>query len=65
MKVLSENEERLQDRIDLRVLARVATSADWLVAEQAVRTIRARGFHRGRALVTRLRRWRRMLSAAP
>jgi hypothetical protein len=62
LKVLSESEARLQDRIDLRLLARVATPADWAMAEAAVRLIRSRGFHRGRALSTRLRRWRRAAS---
>lgn len=59
LKVLSESDERLQDRIDLGMLATVATEQDWRVAEDAVRLIRERGFHRGRALVRRLRRWRR------
>jgi hypothetical protein len=58
LKVLSESEERLQDRIDLRGLAAVATAEDWSTAEAAVRLIRARGYHRGRALRKRLRRWR-------
>ena len=58
LKVLSESDERLQDRIDLKVLAAVATQADWSTAEAAVRLIRARGYHRGRALRKRLRRWR-------
>jgi len=61
LKVLSESEERPQDRIDLRALAGAATADDWRAAEAAVRLIRARGFHRGRALVSRLRRWRRAL----
>lgn len=59
LKVLSESDRRLQDRIDLGVLARVASPTDWLLAEEAVRTIRSLGYHRGRALLTRLRRWKR------
>jgi hypothetical protein len=58
LKVLSESERRLQDRIDIQELAKVATAVDWATAQAMVRLIKARGFHRGRALVTRLRRWR-------
>jgi hypothetical protein len=63
LKVLSESERRLQDRIDIQELAKVATAEDWHTAEAMVRLIKERGFHRGRALLTRLRRWRR--SARP
>lgn len=59
LKVLSESEKRLQDRIDIQELAKVATDEDWRTAEAMVRLIKERGFHRGRALLTRLRRWRR------
>lgn len=59
LKVLSESARRLQDRIDIQELAKVATAEDWHVAEAMVSLIKARGFHRGRALLTRLRRWRR------
>ncbi len=59
LKVLSESEKRLQDRIDIQQLAKVASDEDWRTAEAMVRLIKDRGFHRGRALVTRLRRWRR------
>ncbi len=58
LKVLSESEERLQDRIDLKLLAKAASGEDCATAEQAVRLIRARGFNRGRALLRRLRSWR-------
>jgi hypothetical protein len=58
LKVLSESDQRLQDRIDLKLLSGVATSEDWSNAEAAVRLIRSRGFHRGRALRRRLRQWR-------
>jgi hypothetical protein len=58
LKVLSESDRRLQDRIDLQHLARIATPDDWSTALQAVRLIRERQCHRGRALQTRLRRWR-------
>jgi hypothetical protein len=59
LKVLSESERRLQDRIDIQQLATIATDEDWRTAEAMVRLIKERGFHRGRALLTRLRRWRR------
>ena len=59
LKVLSESERRLQDRIDIQELAKIADAQDWRTAETMVRLIKTRGFHRGRALVTRLRRWRR------
>jgi hypothetical protein len=59
LKVLSESEKRLQDRIDIQELAKVASEKDWKTADAMVRLIKARGFHRGRALVTRLRRFRR------
>jgi hypothetical protein len=57
LKVLSESDARLQDRIDLQALSRTAKRADWVTAERTARLIRARGYHRGRALVRRLRRW--------
>lgn len=63
LKVLSESERRLQDRIDIQELAKIATDEDWQTAEAAVRLIKERGFHRGRALVTRLRKWRRRARA--
>lgn len=59
LKTLSESEKRLQDRIDIQELAKVATLEDWETADAMVRLIKQRGFHRGRALVTRLRRFRR------
>lgn len=59
LKVLSESEKRLQDRIDIQELAKVAGEDDWQTADAMVRLIKQRGFHRGRALVTRLRHWRR------
>lgn len=57
LKVLAESDDRLQDRLDLNALAAVATPADWAAAKTAARLIRARGYHRGRALVRRLRRF--------
>jgi hypothetical protein len=59
LKVLSESDRRLQDRIDIQELAKVATAEDWRTAKAMVRLIKERGFHRGRALLTRLRRWQR------
>ena len=64
LKVLSESDKRLQDRIDIQELAKVATAEDWKTADAMVRLIKARGFHRGRALVTRLRRFRRFHQGA-
>jgi hypothetical protein len=64
LEVLSESDARLQDRIDLAALSRVATSSDWSMAEDAVRLIRARAYHRGRALLRRLRGWRRAAETA-
>jgi len=58
LKVLSESEHRLQDRIDLALLGGAATVEDWATAAAAVRLIKARSYHRGRALLTRLRRWK-------
>lgn len=58
LKVLSESERRLQHRIDIQHLGAIATKEDWQTAEAMVRLIKERGFHRGRALVTRLRGWR-------
>lgn len=58
LKALSESDERLQDRLDLRALAAVCSAEEWKLAETTAREIRARGFHRGRALLKRLRRWR-------
>ncbi len=58
LKVLSESDSRLQDRIDLKALGAIAAEEDWSTAEAAVRLIRARKFHRGRALLRRLRAWR-------
>lgn len=57
LKVLSESDRRLQDRIDLDHLGGVATVEDWATAAAAVRLIKARSYHRGRALLTRLRHW--------
>ncbi len=58
MKLLSESAERLQDRIDLKLLAAVAVADEWILAAEAIRLIRQRGFHRRRDLQSRLRRWK-------
>ena len=63
LKALSESDTRLQDRIDLGSLGRVATEHDWATARAAARLIRERGYHRGRALVKRLRRWQQSSAA--
>jgi len=54
MKLLSESDERLQDRIDLRALAAVASEEDWSLATEAVALITKRGFHRRKKLSSAL-----------
>ena len=55
LKVLSRDDiERPQDLVDLRALLRVATAADVNGARQALGLITARGYHRGRELVSQL-----------
>jgi len=51
MKILSEGEERLQDRVDLRQLLRRATPADLDQARIALRLIRKREHHGGKDLL--------------
>jgi RNase P/RNase MRP subunit p30 len=58
LKALSESERRLQDRIDIQELAKIATLEDWRIAMSLAQLIKDRGYHRGRALLTRLRNWR-------
>lgn len=55
MKVLSEQENREQDRADLRVLLCVATDSEIDEARRLVRLIEERGFHRGRDMRGNLR----------
>jgi hypothetical protein len=50
LKLLSRNERRLQDQLDLEALLAVATDADLEDARKGVALIVERGFHRGRAL---------------
>jgi hypothetical protein len=52
LKLLSRNERRLQDQLDLEALLAVATDADLEDARKGVALIVERGFHRGRALET-------------
>jgi predicted nucleotidyltransferase len=54
LKLLSEGDERLQDRLDLRALVAVADHAELERAREAVGLIRARNFHRGRDLLAAL-----------
>jgi predicted nucleotidyltransferase len=56
IKVLSENEEREQDRADLRALLQVATEAELEIAKSAARLIEERGFNRGKAVGSELQR---------
>jgi predicted nucleotidyltransferase len=50
LKLLSRDEHRLQDQLDLQALLAVATDADLEDARKGVALIVERGFHRGRAL---------------
>jgi Nucleotidyl transferase AbiEii toxin, Type IV TA system len=56
LKLLSADERRLQDYLDLRALAAVAEPGDLAQARTAVDAITARGFNRGRNLVQDLER---------
>jgi predicted nucleotidyltransferase len=57
LKLLSESDRRLQDRIDLQGLLAVSDAAELAVAREAVRLIRTRGYHRGRDLEASLGAW--------
>jgi hypothetical protein len=50
LKLLSRDDRRLQDQLDLQALLAVATEADLEDARKGVALIVERGFHRGRAL---------------
>jgi predicted nucleotidyltransferase len=50
LKLLSRDDQRLQDQLDLQALLAVATEADLEDARNGVALIVERGFHRGRAL---------------
>ncbi|MBI4603615.1 MAG: nucleotidyl transferase AbiEii/AbiGii toxin family protein [Planctomycetes bacterium] len=55
LKVLSRDDvRRPQDRADLVALLGVAREADIAAAREALRTIHARGFHRGKDLLVEL-----------
>ncbi|MBB6442325.1 putative nucleotidyltransferase [Phycisphaera mikurensis] len=54
LKLLSESERRLQDRIDLLMLIRVATASDLETVQNLLRLIRTRRFHRDKDLPARL-----------
>lgn len=54
LKLLSVDDRRLQDRLDLLALTAVASSADWDDATHAVALISQRGFGRGRDLADAL-----------
>lgn len=54
LKLLSRDDQRLQDQLDLQSLIAVATEADLEDARKGVTLITERGFHRGRALETDL-----------
>jgi hypothetical protein len=50
LKLLSRNDRRLQDQLDLQALLAVATEADLEDARKGVTLIVERRFHRSRAL---------------
>ena len=55
MKVLSRDDvTRAQDLVDLRALLRVASSAELGRAQESLALISARGYHRGRELMSEL-----------
>ena len=55
LKVLSRDDvRRPQDLVDLRALLRVASRAELARAQQALTLIAARGYHRGRDLMSEL-----------
>lgn len=56
LKLLSSDETRLQDHVDLRALLAVAAPDDLAQARDAAQTIVARGFNRGRSLPQDLER---------
>lgn len=57
MKLLSVDDDRLQDALDLRSLLATASSDDMDAVRQAVSLIERRGFHRGRDLHALLGRY--------
>ncbi len=59
LKILSESDTRLQDRIDLQVLGAIATAADWKLARAALVLIRKRGYHRDKPLLRLLGGYKR------
>ncbi len=56
LKVLSRDDQRPQDGVDIAALLAVAGPDDLRVAERAVAQIEQRGYHRGRDLLSLLRR---------
>ena len=58
LKLLSVDERRLQDRLDLESLRHVATAPDWATAEEAAALVGSRGFSRGRDLLAAVARLR-------
>lgn len=50
LKLLSRDDDRPQDSIDLVTLLRISTDEDIEIARESVRTIMQRGFNRGRSL---------------
>jgi predicted nucleotidyltransferase len=58
MKLLSVDDTRLQDALDLRALLHTAAPEDLAVTTDAIRLIAERGYHRGRDLEALLGRYR-------
>lgn len=57
LKILSRDDvTRPQDLVDLRALLRIAPAAELVRARQALTLIAARGYHRGRDLMTEMTR---------
>jgi hypothetical protein len=58
MKLLSVDDTRLQDAIDLRALLLAATPSDLREVESSIALIQQRGYHRGRDLAGLLQQYR-------
>ena len=57
LKLLSESDRRLKDRMDLQALFAVADAAELTRAAEGLALITARGFHRGKDLPALLAQW--------
>lgn len=57
LKLLSESEQRLKDRVDLQALLAFCDNTEVDLAREAARLITERGYHRGRDLLDALDTW--------